>query len=273
MIYGGFHFVLSYSHVFTLIGTLLLFRWAMYGRLAGRRRILAEVAFVWAMALTYFLVRGMVDDQVELAHANARDLVRLERHLHMFHEPWLQRQALQHDLLMRFANHVYVWWHWPLIVVVLVWLYVKHPAHYPIYRNAFLISGAIGIAMFFIYPVAPPRLLVDFDFTDTVNKRAIFNNILLPPSLTNLYAAMPSLHAGWNLIIGVAIVRHARHPLARGFGVVMPVLMWWAIVVTGNHYIIDGLVGDALAEVGIVVALARAHRVTTSPPELAPVTT
>jgi membrane-associated phospholipid phosphatase len=114
--------------------------------------------------------------------------------------------------------------------------------------------------IFALYPVAPPRFIPELGFADTVDKRAIFNNILLPPSLTNTYAAMPSLHAGWNLLVGIALVRHGSHWATRAFGVVMPVMMFFSIVFTGNHYIIDGIAGDAIAEFGLLVALAFARR-------------
>jgi hypothetical protein len=123
-----------------------------------------------------------------------------------------------------------------------------------------LISGCLGLICFALFPAAPPRFLPEFGFQDTVQQRAIFSNILLPPGLTNTYAAMPSLHAGWNLIIGIALFRHATRWPVRLFGILMPIAMYWPIIVTGNHFILDGLVGDTFAEIGLIAASVLAAR-------------
>jgi hypothetical protein len=259
-------FIVDYWRLFTLITALLLFKRAVSQRVVSRWLALAgELALVWAMALSYFVVRGMKLDNGDLAQDHAHRVIGVERQLRLFHEPWLQREVMQRDWLMHLANFVYVWWHWPLIVAVLVWLYIKRPDDYPVYRNAFLISGAVGLLIFAAYPVAPPRFMHEYGFADTVNKRAIFNNILLPPSLTNVYAAMPSLHAGWNLLIGIALFKHGTRPAVRAFGVLMPLAMYGAIVLTGNHYIVDGLAGDTIAELSLLAALAFHAHVATQP--------
>jgi hypothetical protein len=121
--------------------------------------------------------------------------------------------------------------------------------------NAFLLSAAIGMVIFALFPVAPPRLMPGLDLEDTVTRHSHSYRVLQPPGLTNPFAAMPSLHFGWNLLAGIAIFREARHPLARAFGVVMPVMMFSAIVLTANHYILDGLVGGALTTVCLLIAI------------------
>jgi hypothetical protein len=235
--------------------------WRVWSQRSGdQRRAIAELASVWAASLLYFIVRGMVIDEPTVANANSHTIIGLEKRLGLFHEASLQGMVVSHDSLVRLANMVYVWWHWPLIVAVMVWLYLKHPADYPLYRNAMLISGCLGLICFALFPAAPPRFLPDFGFQDTVQHRAIFSNILLPPGLTNTYAAMPSLHAGWNLIIGIALFRHATSRPVRLFGIFMPIAMYWAIIVTGNHFILDGLVGDTFAEIGLIGATILAAR-------------
>jgi hypothetical protein len=91
-------------------------------------------------------------------------------------------------------------------------------------------------------------------FEDTVTLRSHSYRVLQPSALTNPYAAMPSLHFGWNLLVGIAIARHARLALIRLLGVVMPALMLAAIVLTANHYILDGLAGGSLAVGSLLVA-------------------
>jgi membrane-associated phospholipid phosphatase len=250
--------------VIGLITVLLLFNQIVGSRLRGRWQFGSELAFAWALALLYFVIRGTMLGQEERAYANAKQIIEAEKAMGIYWEKELQGQILDSDFLVWLANWVYVWWHWPLIVAVLAWLYIQHPQHYTTYRNAFIISGVIGLVIFALYPAAPPRFMDGVGLHDTVQKRAIFSNILLPPSLTNLYAAMPSLHAGWNLLIGIALFRHARSWPIRSFGILMPVFMAWSIVVTGNHYILDGVIGDLIAEVALAIAVLFSRRTVTS---------
>jgi membrane-associated phospholipid phosphatase len=125
-------------------------------------------------------------------------------------------------------------------------------------RNAFLISGAIGLVCFALFPVAPPRLL-DEGWVDTVTERSEAYRVLQPPVFVNQYAAMPSLHVGWDLLIGISLVRLARRRTVKALGVVLPAAMFLATVLTANHYIIDGAAGAALA----LGALWAAYRLRT----------
>ncbi len=103
------------------------------------------------------------------------------------------------------------------------------------------------------FPAAPPRL-ADLGFTDTVVNNSNFYHLLQPPQLTNQYAAFPSLHFGWNLLMGIAILETTRWLPARIFAVVLPLAMLAAIVLTANHYLIDGAAGAAVALLGLLVA-------------------
>src|SRR6185312_9767346 len=112
-------------------------------------------------------------------------------------------------------------------------------------RNAMLISGAIGLVIFTLFPLAPPRL-AELGLVDTVTRSSDAYRVLQPTMFTNQYAAMPSLHVGWDLLVGLAILAAARGPLLRAFGAVMPVLMVAAVVLTANHYIVDAIAGATL---------------------------
>jgi glycerophosphoryl diester phosphodiesterase len=107
--------------------------------------------------------------------------------------------------------------------------------------------------------VAPPRLMPEIDVVDTVTEQSSSYRVFQPPALTNPYAAMPSLHFGWNLLMGIAIVREARSRPFRLFGYVMPVMMFLGIVLTANHYLIDGIAGGllVLASLWASIALLR----------------
>jgi membrane-associated phospholipid phosphatase len=117
-----------------------------------------------------------------------------------------------------------------------------------------LLSGAIGLVIYYAYPVAPPRLVPGTDFIDTVLQEYHVRRVLMPPFLTNEYAAVPSLHFGWNLVMGVAIWHAFPNLLARWFSVVMPSLMLIAIVVTANHFILDAAAGVIVVIAGAILA-------------------
>jgi len=234
-------------------------------RPAAALTLLREASIIVVAIFLYFGVRGLVETRVFLAHEHARAIVDLERRLGIFVEPDLQRLIVPHDWLVALANWVYIYGHWPVVAVTLVWLHMRHGDAYPRFRNALLISGALGLVIFALYPVAPPRFLPDLGFWDSVSARSESYRVLQPPSLVNKYAAMPSLHFGWNLIMGIAWAQYATTRAGRLFGWVMPVAMLLAIVVTANHYLLDGVAGGALALVGFAIASTFALRRGTAP--------
>lgn len=215
--------------------------------------LIREAALVVAAYFAYFLVRGATEGNVDVAFSNARGLIDFERAAGMYHERWLQDLITGRQWMVDVANWVYVWGHWPVIALAATWLFLARRRRYYVYRNAFLISGAIGLVVFALYPVAPPRLS-DAGITDTVTLYSSAYRVLQPPALVNQYAAMPSLHFGWNLLIGIALVREAPRWEARVFGLMLPPLMWLSVVMTGNHFIIDTVAGAALALFGLAAA-------------------
>lgn len=225
----------------------------------GRRRlnrasVLRQPVIIAVAYITYFGVRSLTEGSAGLAIDNAGHVVDLERALGISWEEDLQSAIVRDDCVVAVANWVYIWWHWPVIGVAAVWLLLNRPGTYYRCRNAFLISGGIGLIVFATFPVAPPRLVPGFDVVDTVTMYSSGYRVMQPPAFTNQYAAMPSLHYGWNLLIGLAIWRQAPLPAARVFGAAMPVAMLLAIVVTANHYIIDAIAGAALALFGLWAA-------------------
>ncbi len=216
-------------------------------------RCAREVIIIAVAVLLYFMVRGLVDGREAEAVGNADELINLERALGVFWEPRFQAWALEWSPLATLANWVYIWGHWPVIAATLTWLVVAHRDRYPIYRNALLISGAVGLVIFTVFPMAPPRFMVDWGFVDTVTLHSQAYRVLQPPSLVNQYAAMPSLHCGWDLLMGIAIVRHAPRRW-RWIGLLLPIAMYFAVVLTANHYFVDGVVGGAIVLAALAVA-------------------
>ena len=213
-----------------------------------------EVSIVSLAIFLYFFVRGLMHSKASLAEEHARWLVDFERWLGIFHEPAIQKWTLEQDWLVRVVNSIYIYGHWPVLVSTLVWLLWKRRDLFPVYRSALLISGAIGLVVFVTFPMAPPRFLPDLGFVDTVTLHTNAYRVLQPPSFTNQYAAMPSLHVGWNLLMGIAIFTSTRHRFWRAFAIVMPLAMYLATILTANHYILDGIVGSLVALTGLAIS-------------------
>ena len=207
----------------------------------------------------YFLVRSVTTGRASVAEDNAWFVVELERSLGLFVERDVQAFVLQQDWVVPVFNGIYIYGHWPVIAAVLGWLAWRRRDAFVVYRNVLLVSGLVGMLIVATFPVAPPRLM-DLGFVDTVTLRAEAYRVLQPPSLTNQYAAMPSFHVGWDLLVGIALVREGGRTWTRVLGTALPLLMLLTVVVTGNHYLVDAIVGDAIVLTTLWLCTAWARR-------------
>jgi len=202
----------------------------------------------------YFRVRGLTEASTGVARTHARQLLELEHALHVDLESSWQRPLAASEHLETVANWIYIWGHWPVLIGTLVWLLWRHRPQFLRLRDAMLVSGGLGILVFVTYPMAPPRL-VGLGYADTVTESSRSYRYLQPPAFVNQYAAMPSLHVGWDLLAGVAIFTAATYLAVRIAACVMPVLMAWAVIATGNHYVLDVVAGISLVLVGYAASL------------------
>jgi len=225
--------------------------WRTSGRIG-----LHEVVLVVGAFLVYFVIRGAVVDRAGEALVRGIDLIRLEQDLGIYWELEMQSWILDHYFAIKVMNWVYFWGHMPLVVLVAVWLYVRHRHTYRVTRNAFLASGAIGVVIYWLYPVAPPRLIPFAGFIDTM---AAFDrvgyNAQEASAFVNPFAAVPSLHFGWSMLLGAVIGWVGRNPLAYAAALVWPVAMFFSVVMTGNHFIVDAIAGGIVSFAGLGVAL------------------
>jgi PAP2 superfamily len=246
---------------YVVAGVLLLAIRAAVPRSPRRSlRLLRELLLLIPFVLWYFAARGLAAERPALATAHAAIVIGWERTLGIFHEVQLQRAWLAWPPGIDLVNWMYIWGHWPIIIATFVWLGVQHPDALPRYRNAMIMSGLVGFAIFFVYPVAPPRYLPQYGFIDTITLRSRAYRVLQPPSLEDLYASMPSLHVGWNLLMGIALVRESKHRATRALGIALPIVMFAAVVLTANHYFLDGLAGAAIVLASYWWAATRERR-------------
>jgi hypothetical protein len=217
---------------------------------------LHELVVVVAAFLVYFLIRGSVVGRAGEAMVRAIELIALERRLGIYWELEMQSWIIDHYWMIKAMNWIYFWGHMPLVIVFAVWLYFWHRRFYRLVRNSFLASGAIGVVIYALYPVAPPRLVPFAGYVDTM---AVFDrvgyNAQEVSMFVNPFAAVPSLHFGWSMLLGLVIAYVGRSALFWAIGIAWPVAMFFAIIMTGNHFILDAVAGAIVSFVGLAIAL------------------
>lgn len=222
------------------------------------RDFLRELAAVAVAALVYYLVRGAVSDRAEEAFQRGRDILELEQRLWLDWEHAIHEAILGSNALIDLANGTYFWGHMPLLIVVAVWLWRSHRAVWRTLRNALLVSAAAGMVSYFLFPTAPPRLMPELGYVDTLALRAAPAYQAQEVGLfVNPYAALPSLHVGWALLAGLAVWQTSSHPLTRAFAIAIPLSQSWAVVATANHWTLDAFAGIAVCAIAWLLVLLR----------------
>jgi len=237
-----------------------------------RWRDVGELSLLLLAFLLYFSVRGAVIDRPDLAYEHALQIIDAERRVGIFWEANLNAWASKHLVFAQTLNLVYFWLHFPLIIVFAIWLYFAHPNRYSLLRDAFLASGGIALVCYWLYPVAPPRelpiLAAEFDptappeilgFVDTMRDYLgyAYQTQSTRP-FVNPYAAMPSLHFGWDLILGGGVIWVFGGPARRYaivVGIALPLLQFIAVIASANHFILDVVAGAGVAGLGVSIAL------------------
>ena len=194
---------------------------------------------------------------VSLARSNAILVIKAERWLHVFAEQRVQAQFLHDRHLIGFLNDYYGTVHFIAVVGVLIVLFRWFPDRYPVMRNTLAITTGLALIGFLVFPVLPPRLLPpSFHFVDTLQVVGGFWNFGSAPAATvsNQYAAMPSLHTAWSSWCAFAVMPMVRPIWGKVALLAYPLLTIFCIVVTGNHYFGDAAGGLVTLAVGYMLA-------------------
>jgi membrane-associated phospholipid phosphatase len=213
-------------------------------------RYLREPVILLLAYTFYYLARHLADD-ARPAFENARYLMRLEGSIGIFKELSLQSATISYDIVVHAFNVIYFYGHWPAIIAFGLYLFITKPHVYTVTRNAFLISGAVALIFFVLFPVAPPRLST-VGIVDTLGMTVPIDYDNSP--LVNPYAALPSMHVGWCLVISLGLYMSTQRRSVRLLAFAITPTMWLATVITGNHFFIDGLFGTILAGIAFLVA-------------------
>jgi hypothetical protein len=215
--------------------------------------LLLEIVIVVTLLLIYKAARILAEGDVSVAVHHARQVIDFERALGVFNEENAQAIAMKSTAVIRFLNVYYLWAHFSVTIAMLVWLYVKKPLGYLSVRRVLVVVTGLGLVGHAVYPLAPPRLVHGFGFVDTA---ALFG----PNSygahgtygnLANQFAAMPSLHFAWAVVVAWGVVKYASSRW-RYLAVLHPFTTLLAIVLTANHYWTDAAVGLLLVPIGIL---------------------
>jgi hypothetical protein len=212
-------------------------------RVALARFVGLELAIWSALYGAYLAVRGLTIGSPTEALAHAWDVVDLERAVGVFHESAVQQVLAPAKGVL---SAYYMLCFGPLIALVIVWLGLRDRATYRALRNALLLSIALATVVFVLFPTAPPRLVGGLGIEDTVGLSSHDTGSFLGIRF-NPYAAVPSMHVGWSLLVAVYALRAARRRLVRAFFRVHPALMAVAVTATGNHFFLDSVCGLVVA--------------------------
>ena len=213
-----------------------------------------ELAALAVLYLVYEIVRGFGGEDWAAARAHTDDIVGLERHLHLFVERDVQDLASQIAGLPALLGFLYVALHFAGTAAALTWVHRRRPHAFPFVRTTLIASTAIGLVGYVLYPAAPPRL-ADLGFADTVTHSTGLNlSSDLLGSLYNPIAAVPSLHFGYSLIVGVALAQLVSRRWLRIAFASYPALMLLIIVATGNHFFFDAAAGGLVVVAGWLIA-------------------
>lgn len=229
-------------------------------RHAGVRELLL-IAVVYGL---YDVSRFFVQGRRASAIANALSVLHLEKLTNLDLELWLNQVVSAHTALAVVADYTYASLHYLVTPIVLVWLWRRHRSVYGRARMSLVVATVIGLIGFTLLPVAPPRMLPGF--VDTMAKYSAagwWGGDASAPrgvgSLTNEFAAMPSLHVGWALWCGWQLVRYAQMLAIRVAGGIYPALTTVVVMATANHYFLDAVAGMAVI-VAASLAVTPAYR-------------
>ena len=193
----------------------------------------------------YLAVRGLVDRNPTKAILNGINVIDFEqRTMHHLFEQTAQRIADSSHVLLTAAAWTYWNSEFTVIGITLLFVYLRRHELFAPFRNSILLANMIGLIGYILVPTAPPWMFESYGFVDGVN-----HSTGAIAAMANPYAAMPSLHAADALIVGIFLYRACRHWWAKAAWALWPAWVWFCVMATANHYLLDVVAGIA---VGIV---------------------
>ena len=227
-----------------------------------------EIAIIAVGYWLYGLARNAVRDKDSVAFAHGRSVEHLQNLLHLNVELSINHFVAAHEPLAQVMDYYYATLHFIVTISVLIWVFRTQPLLYRGVRTVLFATTILGLAGFYFYPLAPPRLLSQYGYVDTVLKFHTWGSLADPDVAdhSNQFAAMPSLHIGWSLWCAIAIYHCARHVWVRRLAFVYPVCTLIVIVGTANHFVLDAVGGVVTVALAFAVQwLLSGHGAFTAP--------
>jgi membrane-associated phospholipid phosphatase len=233
----------------------------------GWHDLLRQIALFVGAFVLYGLVRGLVDGgNLYKPFGDAMRIIDLERTLHIFVEPSVQAWAQNKHWLMDAADWTYLNGHFFVTFAALVFVYLRRNRSFYFIRNVLMISMALALVGYWLYPTAPPRLMPEWGFTDSISQFLVGSTGHIDDgagkAFLNFYAAVPSMHVCFAVIIGLSMARLVSWRPGKIAWSLYPVFVTWVVVVTANHFLTDVFLGALTAAAAAYVAkglLARAR--------------
>ncbi|MFE9934474.1 bifunctional glycosyltransferase 87/phosphatase PAP2 family protein [Streptomyces sp. NPDC005533] len=239
-------------------------------RVLSRPNLLLELLLIRVGYSLYSHIRAAAPTSRTLAEGNGSQIHGIERALGIDIEHAVNHAVVHTPWLEAFFNFYYTSFHFVVPLTILAVLYWRRPGDYRWARASLGLATVLALVGFWLYPLAPPRLMPGLDFIDTVHGPQDLAN----PSygamtaISNQYAAMPSLHFGWSLWCGIVIVVLAPKGWQKLLGALHPLITVCAIVATANHWVLDAVGGAVVvtAGFGLVYVLSGPRRLQVSLP-------
>jgi membrane-associated phospholipid phosphatase len=236
-----------------------LFRLLPHGPIDVLRQIVLFCGAYWL----YRLVRGLVDGRAAEAFDNAREVIRIEKDLGLFIEPSVNAWATAHSLIGDAASWMYVNSHFAITTVALAWIYLRRNERFYFVRNMFMVAMGLALVGYIALPTAPPRMLPEWGFTDSVQAfTGVDHDTGSTGVLFNPFAAIPSMHVAFSLMLGMTMAQIVRRRWAKVLWYAYSPLVTFVVIATANHWWVDAVLGAATAAVSALAAhalLARAR--------------
>ncbi len=223
----------------------------------GPLDVLRQVALFALAYYGYRYVRGFIDDPqgATVAFENARELISIERGLHVFIEPSVQAWASSSGFIHDGAAWMYINAQTSVTVGSLVYIYLFHNERFYFVRNMFMVAMGLALVGYVLYPTAPPRFFPEWGFFDSVSAFAGVDHTDKVNALFNPYAAVPSMHVCFALMIGIPLSRMVKWRALRIFWSLYPLLVTFVIVATANHFLADAFLGAIAAGLAAYAAM------------------
>ncbi len=220
------------------------------------------LVIVW-LCWVYDAITNFAPLRLHVALGHAEGLLALERSLGIDPELTLDRWLAGHHTLGLVVSDYYDNAHFVVTLGLLGWLWWSRADLYRPLRNALVLVNVIGFAVFWLYPVAPPRMLTSYGFTDVVASTHAFGSWHTGAlaSAANQLAAMPSLHMAWAAWCTVVVWRLSRSVSLRGLALLHLCLTAFAVLATGNHYVLDLLAGIATLALALAIVAVVSRRI------------